>query len=58
VANASIGIDVNAEDMTQEQWDHVMDVNLKCVLSLLRRRNATSAPVAAWNSGFPAAGTA
>ena len=31
VANAGIGIDVNAEDMTEEQWDRVMDVNLKGV---------------------------
>ena len=31
VANAGIGIDVNAEDMTEEQWDRLMDVNLKGV---------------------------
>jgi NAD(P)-dependent dehydrogenase (short-subunit alcohol dehydrogenase family) len=31
VANAGIGIDVNAEDMTEEQWDSLMDVNLKGV---------------------------
>lgn len=31
VANAGIGIDVNAEDMTEDQWDRVMDVNLKGV---------------------------
>lgn len=31
VANAGIGIDVNAEDMTEAQWDRLMDVNLKGV---------------------------
>jgi NAD(P)-dependent dehydrogenase (short-subunit alcohol dehydrogenase family) len=31
VANAGIGIDVNAEDMTEEQWDRLMGVNLKGV---------------------------
>lgn len=31
VPNAGIGIDVNAEDMTEEQWDRLMDVNLKGV---------------------------
>lgn len=31
VANAGIGIDVNAEDMTEGQWDSLMDVNLKGV---------------------------
>ena len=31
VANAGIGIDVNAENMTEEQWDRLMDVNLKGV---------------------------
>jgi NAD(P)-dependent dehydrogenase (short-subunit alcohol dehydrogenase family) len=31
VANSGIGIDVNAEDMTEEQWDRLMDVNLKGV---------------------------
>jgi len=31
VANAGIGIDVNAEDMAEEQWDRLMDVNLKGV---------------------------
>lgn len=31
VANAGIGIDVNAEDMTEVQWDRLMDVNLKGV---------------------------
>ncbi len=31
VANAGIGIDVNAEDMTEDQWDRLMDVNLRGV---------------------------
>lgn len=31
VANAGIGIDVNAEDMSEDQWDRLMDVNLKGV---------------------------
>jgi NAD(P)-dependent dehydrogenase (short-subunit alcohol dehydrogenase family) len=31
VANAGIGIDVNAEDMTEDQWDRLMDVNLEGV---------------------------
>jgi NAD(P)-dependent dehydrogenase (short-subunit alcohol dehydrogenase family) len=31
VANAGIGIDVKAEDMTEEQWDQLMNVNLKGV---------------------------
>jgi NAD(P)-dependent dehydrogenase (short-subunit alcohol dehydrogenase family) len=31
IANAGIGIDVNAEDMTEAEWDRLMDVNLKGV---------------------------
>jgi NAD(P)-dependent dehydrogenase (short-subunit alcohol dehydrogenase family) len=31
LANAGIGIDVNAEDMTEEQWDRLMSINLKGV---------------------------
>ncbi len=31
IANAGIGIDVKAEDMTEADWDRLMDVNLKGV---------------------------
>jgi len=31
VANAGIGIDVKAEDMSEAEWDRLMDVNLKGV---------------------------
>lgn len=31
VANAGIGIDVHAEDMTVDQWDQLMDINLRGV---------------------------
>ncbi|MFV0426551.1 MAG: SDR family NAD(P)-dependent oxidoreductase [Beutenbergiaceae bacterium] len=64
VANAGIGIDVQAEDMTAQQWDRLMDVNLRGVFFTAQQahrplqESGGSIVMMSSNAGFTPTGTA
>ncbi|MFV0427266.1 MAG: SDR family NAD(P)-dependent oxidoreductase [Beutenbergiaceae bacterium] len=64
VANAGIGIDVQAEDMTAAQWDRLMDVNLRGVFFTAQQahrhlhKSGGSIVMMSSNAGFTPTGNA